>query len=109
MNSLIIDSLLLIRGVIDGQRLPRPRPKSVRSHRNNIHIGDVTTSTKRNPVHTYTTEGTKSVTLTATNENRSDEASNPVTITALKISWCGFARFNPGGSRDADHAQQVRV
>ena len=45
-------------------------------------FGDGATSTEQNPVHTYTTPGTYTVTLTVTNECGCDSASRPAYITA---------------------------
>ncbi|HYH10595.1 MAG TPA: PKD domain-containing protein [Thermoanaerobaculia bacterium] len=46
------------------------------------NFGDGTTSTQQNPIHTYKAAGKYTVTLTATNENGSNSASNIVTIAA---------------------------
>ncbi len=66
------------------------------------NFGDGTTSTQQNPVHTYTTNGTFTVTLTATNGFGSDGETKtnyvvinkPAAPSASDVSHCGATSFS---------------
>jgi PKD repeat protein len=49
-------------------------------------FGDNTTSTEQNPVHTYATDGSFDVVLTATNENGDKTATQNITISAAVLT-----------------------
>ena len=53
-------------------------------------FGDGNTSTLQNPVHTYTSPGVYTVTLTATNAYGSDVATTPYTVTDVPIAGFTF-------------------
>jgi len=57
-------------------------------------FGDGGVSTEQNPIHTYTTAGTYTVTLTATNAGGSDTTTRAAYITASKTSSAPTAAFN---------------
>ena len=69
----------------------------------NWDFGDETTSTEKNPEHTYFSEGSYSVNLTASNEN--DTGSKSATITALSYSNSDGGSSSGGGGGGSSEPQ----
>ena len=63
------------------------------------NFGDGSTSTLRNPAHSYTTAGSKTVTLTATNATGSSTATRTVTVTAALDASFTFSPVSPSAGQ----------
>ena len=64
-------------------------------------FGDGNTSTLQNPTHTYVTAGFYSCILTVTNENGTNQASQPIVVNAAGSGGNGYGDGNgDGGNGD---------
>tara|TARA_Y100000031_G_scaffold40132_1_gene46264 strand:- start:2206 stop:2580 length:375 start_codon:yes stop_codon:yes gene_type:complete len=65
-------------------------------------FGDGNTSTLQNPTHTYVTAGFYSCILTVTNENGTNQASQPIVVNAAGSGGNGYGDGNGDGGNGDD-------